>query len=374
MARGNNEGTIYKRRSDGRYAAAVTLDTGKRKTVYGRTREEAAAKLQKLQTTVLQGLPLPDERTTLRSFMENWLETGVKPSARASTYASYSNYVRRHIIPELGRVRLTKLTPQMVETFLQSRLKAGLSPRSVNHIRAVLRAALNKALRWGLVSRNVAALAGPQHLVAKEPSVLTAEQASRLLEGVAEDRLGALYVVALTVGLRLGEALGLQWSDVDLDAGTLRVRHALQRVNGHATLVEPKSTTSRRTICLPALTIDALANHRKAQTKELMKSKARWPDSDFVFRTPAGMPLNPSSTTRRFRQVLADLELPQMRFHDLRHSAATLLISQNVHPRLVMELLGHSQISLTMNTYAHVIPAMQRETANQMDRLLAAGR
>lgn len=372
MKRGNKEGTIFKR-TDGRYAGAITLDTGKRAYVYGKTREEAADKLAALQVTVRQGLPIPDQRITVGRFLEDWLEQTVKTSVRQSTYEAYAAYTRNHIIPGIGRTKLAKLTPQIVQAFLDDCEKKNLSPRSVNHIRAILRGALNKALQWGMVHRNAAALASPRRLVHTEPNVLSAEQANQFLEYVADDEYGALYTVALTVGLRLGEALGLAWDDINFDQGTLRVRQAVQYSGGKTHLVEPKSRTSRRSLTLPALALAALQRHKAREDARRQDTKCPVPANPhkLVFLSRSGGLLNPSSATRRFQEKLTEAGLPKMRFHDLRHSTATLLLSRGVHPRLVMELLGHSQISLTMNTYSHVIPQMQRETADAMDGLLA---
>ena len=372
--RGNGEGSIYQR-ADGRWAGSLSLGyvDGKprRKHVYARTRAEVAARLTRLQNDVQRGLPVPDERLMVARFLETWLES-IRPSVRPSTFGAYSSYVEHHLNPGLGRVKLSKLTPQQVEGFLADQEAAGLSPRTVNHMRTILRTALNRAMAWGLLYRNVAALAAPRHLSTTEPQVLTPQQAVALIDGVRADRLGALYITALTLGLRLGEALGLQWQDIDLQGGTLRVRQALQRSDGAAHFVEPKSQTSRRTVKLPFITHGALREHRRRQLEERLRARPEWNGLDLVFCTLAGRPLNPSSTTRRFRQVLADLGLPQMRFHDLRHSAATLLLAKGTHPRLVMELLGHSQVSLTLNTYSHVVGEMQDVTATQMDAVLQA--
>lgn len=374
--RGNNEGSIYQRKKDGRWVGAVSLGYvgGKlqRKTVYGHTREEAARQLKRVQGEIERGLPVPNDRLTVSRFLTDWLEKTIKPSVRPSTFTAYSLYVNNHLIPGLGRVRLTKLTPQQVEAFMAERAKSGLSPRTVNHMRTILRTALNKAMAWGLVNRNVAALADPRHMPESEPSVLSPEQAAKLLDGVATMRLGALYITALTLGLRLGEALGLQWADVDLNKGTLTVRRALQRIGGKAAFVEPKSRTSRRTVKLPAVTLAVLKDHRKRQLEERLRIKGEWNPDSLVFCNYRGGPLNPSTTTRTFRQVLEKLELPSMRFHDLRHSAATLLLATGTHPRLVMELLGHSQISITMNRYSHVLDSMAAETADRMDAVFAS--
>jgi integrase len=240
----------------------------------------------------------------------------------------------------------------------------------VLYVRGVLRRALNEALRWGLVARNVATLVQPPRVRRYEISPLDAEQAQRLLTAIRGDRLEALFSVALAVGLRQGEALGVRWQDVDLDAGVLRVRHALQAVDGQLMLVEPKTTRSRRTIQLPSLAVGALREHRARQSVERTLAGDAWTDQDFVFTSQLGRPLHGATVTHRFQQLLAAAGLPRQRFHDLRHGCATLLLAQGVSPRVVMDVLGHSAITLTLNTYSHVVPALQTEAARRMDAAL----
>ena len=259
-----------------------------------------------------------------------------------------------------------------MQAFLNAKSASGLSPRSVGYLRAVLRQALGQAERWGMVTRNVARLADPPRIPRHEVRPFSPEEARRFLDAIRGDRLEALYLVALGVGLRQGEILGLAWSDVDLEASTLTVRHALQRVDRVLVLVEPKSATSRRIIALPALVRDALRAHRTRQRTERLLAGSRWHDDprDVVFRTTVGTPMDGIAVTRRFQAVLRQAGLPRQRFHDLRHACASLLLAQGVAPRVVMETLGHSQISLTLNTYSHVIPALGRAAADQMDAVL----
>lgn len=198
---------------------------------------------------------------------------------------------------------------------------------------------------------------------------LTTEQARVLLEAIRGDRHEALYLVTMATGLRQGEAFGLRWDDVDLDTGTITVRHQLQRINGTPTLTAPKSARSRRTIALPAFVVPALKAHRTRQKAERLAAGVRWQDWKLVFTNPTGGPLTPNVTTA-FARLLKAAGLPKQRFHDLRHLCASLMLAQGVHPRVVMEQLGHSQISVTMNTYSHVAPALQREAAERMDALL----
>lgn len=326
-----------------------------------------------------------DERQTVAQYLAHWLHQCAKPVVRPSTFRRYGDMVRLHIAPELGAIRLSKLTPQHVQAFLNrkcgapsaSRTKVGrptprgLSPRTVRHCHAVLRVALGQALRWGLVSRNVAALVSPPRVEHTEVQPFNPEEARHFLGAVQGDRLEALYTVALACGLRQGEALGLLWDDVDLDAGSLRVCHALQRVDGVLTLVEPKTARSRRNIALPALVVKALRAHRARQLQERLLAGQRWEDTGFVFTTTIGTPLDARNVQDGFKAVLARAKLRQQRFHDLRHGAASLLLAQGVQPRGVMEILGHSQIGITLNLYSHVMPELLRDAADKMDAVLA---
>lgn len=373
--RGPNEGNIYLR-ADGRWAARLHLgyQGGRRvrKHFYGHTRREVQEKLTRALRDRQQGLPVGiDERQTVAQYLNHWLENVVRPSVRPRTHATYLGYTRRYLVPEIGRIPLAKLTPQHVQTLQNRMLSRGLSPQTVHHLRAVLRGALNQAVRWGQIPHNVAALVDPPHVQRYEIRVLTPTEAKTFLSAAAKDRLAALYTVALAAGLRQGELLGLRWEDVDLDAGRLTVRHALQRVNGTLQLVEPKTRLSRRTIVLPAFAVNALHEHRKRQLRERLWAGSRWQEGGFVFTSTIGTPLDGSNVTHRLQRLLRDAGLPKQRFHDLRHSAASLLLVQGVHARVVMEMLGHSQISLTLNTYSHVIPSLQEEAAQRMQELLA---
>ncbi len=235
----------------------------------------------------------------------------------------------------------------------------------------MLRRALGQALRWGLVQRNAAALTDPPRVCHPEVRPLTPAEARALLGAVRGDRLEALFTVALALGLRQGEALGLRWEDVDLEAGTLRVAGALQRVDGALRFVEPKSARSRRALNLPAVAVAALRAHRARQAAERLQAGPLWQEHGPVFTTTVGTPLDAGNVRRAFKRHLRAAGLPPtVRFHDLHHTTASLLLAQRVHPRLVMEVLGHSQIGLTMDTYSHVLPALRQEVAAQMDALL----
>jgi integrase len=373
--RGAGEGTI-RLRKDGRWEARVlaTDATGRRtrRSLLGRTRAAVAAKLAEAQQAEATGLAAATSRQRVDEYLVSWLEA-IEPRVRPRTYESYELIVRRHLVPGLGHVGLARLTPPQVQAFLNAKNRDGCSPRTVAYIRAVLRQALGQAERWGLISRNVAKLADPPRVPRREVEPLAPEQARTFLAAIAGDRLEALYVTALGTGLRQGELLGLSWRDVDPDAGTIRVRQALQRNRSGLVLVEPKSATSHRTVALPGVVTAALRAHRIRQLEERLAAAGRWPDDprDLVFLSTTGTPLEGVNVTRRFQALLADAGLPRQRFHDLRHACATLLLAQGVAPRVVMETLGHSQISLTMNTYSHVVPSMTRHAAERMDEALA---
>jgi integrase len=370
--RGHNEGSIYKRK-DGRWVGVLTVGGLKRKSYYGRTRPVVQAKLTAAAAGLSGGvIPQTNERLTVGQFLTDWLSDTAQPSVRPSTFKGYEGKVRTHILPGLGTVRLVKLTPQNLEAFLNQKRAAGLSPQTVQHLRAILRAALSDAVRWSLVPRNVAALVDGPRVPHRDVRPLAPNEAQNLLEGVRTHRLGALFSVALAVGLRQGEALGLRWNDIDLDGGTLTVRKTLQRVDEKFVLVEPKTVRSRRTIALPSVAVNVLRTHRARQMEERLMAGALWEDDwGLVFTTATGRPLHGTNVTRTFQQLLAKSGLRHQRFHDLRHSCASLLLAQGVHPRVVMETLGHSQIALTMNTYSHVLPPLQREAAVRMDEVLA---
>lgn len=374
--RGQNEGSVYQRK-DGRWEAILTIPADapggpKRQSFYGPTKRAAQDKLRAAQSSISRGVPLVPQEQTVERFLTDWLANVVTPTLKPRTTQSYEYLLRVHLIPGLGKHKLAKLTPQHVQAFLNAKSESGLSPRSVQYLRAVLRRALGQALKWDLVSRNVATLVSPPKSERHEIRPLNPEQARTLLSAVKGDRLEALYSVAVSLGLRQGEALGLQWSDVDLETGRLQVRTSLQRMKGSVELVSPKTERSRRIIHLPPSTVAALRKHKARQNEERLRAGKRWDGSwNLVFTSTIGTPLEARNVTRHFHAVLESAGLPKMRFHDLRHTCATLLLAQGLGARQIMDVLGHSTINLTMNTYAHVIPEMRHEAASMMEQILA---
>ncbi len=371
--RGPNEGSIYER-WDGRWAGSVQIgyEDGRRvrKHVMGHSRAEVKDKMATVMRAHEEKRPIPDQREKVGPFLRRWLDEIARPTIRASTYASYDDIVAGHLIPGLGRIALAKLTPAEVQTFLNQKLEGGLSPRRVQYIHTVLRRALVTAEKWGMVSRNVAKLVDPPRVPKHEITPLTPEQARQLIESAVDDRHLALYVTALGTGLRQGELLGLRWEDVDLHAGRLQVRHSLANVKGMLTLLEPKTDRSRRNVYLADSVVTALRAHRTRQRMERLVAGSRWVDSGHVFTTLHGTPYHAATITRAFQAALDRAGLPRCRFHDLRHAAATFLLAQGMTLEDVKQLLGHSSIALTSNTYGHVLEQRQRQVALAMDAVL----
>ena len=373
--RGQNEGSIY-RMQDGRWRAAVSVGwkDGKRvrKVLTGKTRRDVSERLTVLLRSQQRGLPVALGKQTVGQFLQRWLTECAKPKVRPLTYSSYSWIVNSHLVPCLGRIRLGRLAPEQIQAFLNDRLAANYTPRTVQHILATLRVVLKQAAKWDLVARNAASLVSSPSVKPLEVQPFTPEETEVFLSVIREDRLEGLYALSVAVGLRQGESRGLLWECIDFNKRSLQVRHTLQRVKGKGlVLAEPKTARSRRTLTIPQFAQDALLAHRARQEREKAMAGNRWKETGFVFTTTIGTPLDGPTVSRQFRRLLEKAGFRPMRFHDLRHVCASLLLSQGTHPRLVMEMLGHSTISVTMNTYSHVIPALRNEVADQMDAALA---
>ena len=370
--RGHGEGTI-KHRRDGRWEAMFTLPNGTRRSVYGKTRKGVQDKLRVALRDLDAGLDLGAGQQTVGQFLDRWLTDVVKSRVRPKTHKDYAQLTRLYIKPALGRVQLTKLSPAHVQKMMADMMAAGLAPRTVQYTRGVLRSALNQALKWGLVSRNVATLVDPPHMDKKRVTALSANQARAFLDSVKrqDHRLWPLITVAVMTGMRQAELLGLRWSDVDLSNGTVHIAHNVQRIDGEWRFVPPKSKRSVRTLSLTAEAVNALETQRTRQVEERLAAGARWREMDLVFTSRVGTPLEPSNLNDRLHTLLEAAGLPKTGMHSLRHCFASVLVAKGVSPRVVMEALGHSQISLTMDTYAHVMPAALQDAARVLEDAFA---
>jgi integrase len=371
--RGNGEGSITKR-DDGRWMARFTVRTikgPKRRTVYGRTRAEASAKLAKAMADRDGGLIFDAGSLTVGDYLDRWLSNSVKDTVRERTYERYEEILRLHVKPGLGRLKLKALTPAHVQDFYRDRLDSGFSPATVQKIHVILHKALSQAVSWSLVPRNAGKAVRAPRPTPKEMRPLSPDEARRLLETAGGDRLEALYVLAIHTGMRQGELLGLKWENVDLAANAIRVRHTLLRTKGRVILGEPKTKKSRRTVHLTGAASRALEEHLERQLKVMERLGDLYRDQGLVFTTEVGTPINPSNLRKRsFAPLLQKAGLPRLRFHDLRHTCATLLLSKNIHPKYVQELLGHATVSITLDTYSHVLPGMGNQVADAMEDVL----
>ena len=373
--RANGEGSVYQR-SDGLWVAAITGANGRRQRLYAHTRAEAGRRLTEVLQRRDQGVGdvAPGGRDTVATYLMAWLD-GLGASVKPATGEKYRRDITLHVLPYVGRLPLPRLTPQRLQRLYGDLAEAGLSSMSIRHVHAVVHKALKQGVRWGKVARNVADLVDPPQAPRHEMQTLTLEQVRTLLRAVEEDRLGALYALAVTTGMRRGELLGLRWSDVDVPNQALAVTGSLQRVKGKGLVrVEPKTARSRRRILLTPTAVAALGRHQSAQAVERLKAADWWQDQDLVFCSVVGTPLEPGNMLRRsFHPLLIRAGLPSIRFHDLRHTAATVMLGRGVHPKIASEMLGHATVGITLDTYSHVTETMQRTAIGAIEAALAEG-
>ena len=374
--RGNNEGSIYPHKKNGKkvgYRGAYVVHTSegvKRRYVSGKTREEVRRKLVKAMSDRDGGLVFNAGALTVGEYMDRWL-TDVRDTVRQSTHERYEHAINPHITPALGRIKLKDLTSAQVRWFYRERLDSGLAPATVHKMHVVLHKALKAAVSDGLIPRNAAADLKLPRIIREEIDPLNQKEARRLLEAAGGDRLEALYVLALNTGMRQGELLALKWEDVDLERSVLRVRRTLSRRDNAYGLGEPKTKKSRRTIRLTAGAVEALRAHLSRQLGEMERLGSLYQPGGLVFATTTGTIINPSNLRNRsFKPLLQCAGLRQIRFHDLRHTCATLLLSKDVNPKVVSEMLGHTSVSITLDIYSHLLPDMQEKAAKALEEAL----
>jgi integrase len=372
--RGNGEGSISKRK-DGRYMARYTVQTPKgpkRKTIYGKERQDVRDALAKVLSDRAEGIVYEDENATVEDYLDRWLKDCVRGTVRQSTYDRDSLLLDKHVVPAIGHRKLKKLTPLDLQGLYRDRLDSGLSASTVHKIHAILHKALSQAVRWHMVPRNPTEAVKPPRPAPKEMRPLSPEEARRLLEAASGDRLEALYVLAVTTGMRQGELLALKWEDVGLEDRVLSVRRTLTREGGRVAFGEPKTKKSRRSIRLTPRATESLRAHLSRQMEEISALGDRYRDEGLIFATDTGGPINQSNLRQRsFLPLLRRAGLPHVRFHDLRHTCATLLLAEGTHPKYVQELLGHATVAITLDTYSHVLPGMGDHAARAMEGALS---
>jgi len=368
---GNGEGTITLR-ADGRYMARLRIGDGARRTFYGKTRKEVRSKLDAARRDYESGRLSVDPGKKVGDYLDEWLNQSAGRRVRATTLDSYRLNVER-ARPYIGALRLDKLRHTHIQDAYDGLRRAGLSERSVQQAHGVLRMALRQAVKWGYMAYCPTDLVSAPRPAHKEMRPLTADEARTLLDTSKGDALYPLWAVLVSTGVRVGEATALGWDDVDLEARTIRVRRTLHRQVGKGLVFgEPKTTRSRRTVELPAVVVSALRAHRIRQVENRLLAGSEWCDQGLVFTTPTGGLVDPAAPNRQLHRALAAAGLPRVRVHDLRHTAATLMLERGVSIKAVQNALGHSTATLTINTYAHLTTDMQREAVRAMDALFSA--
>ncbi len=396
----NGQGGVYQR-ADGRWEAKVFVDTpdGRRKriSVYGANQRDALDELGKVLDQQRRGIPVATTTLTVAEYMTYWLRHIAEPSIRRTTYATYEGDVRLHIVPGIGKRKLKALQATHIRAWLNQLrtmcqccaqgkdsgrqmprccamdkpqcCRDVLSSSSIRHILRVLRAALQDAVDEEVLSRNVARLVQLRVTDERKVRSFTRAEALRFLEAAEKHRLYALWAVALAMGLRRGEALGLAWADVDLDHARLTIRQALHRVDGELRLDPVKTETSIAVLPIPAPLVPILRGHRTRQLEERFAAGSQWRETGLVFTTAHGGFLEPRNANRLFHSLCEKANVPQLRVHDLRHSCATLLFTMGVTPATVQRILRHSSITVTTGTYVEVIEAVQRDALDSMGTL-----
>ena len=367
--RGQNEGSIVKRKN-GTYMVQITAD-GKRISKYFKTKKEANKwridTLHKIQRGIFYSGP----KLTLNKFLEEWLKSR-KGSIKPKTLFQYRQIIELHINPILGRIKINELKPADVQALYNKKVETGTGVRTVRLIHSVLHCALNHALRLGIIYRNPSDAVYKPKAKKNEMQVLDENQVKALLIAVRGKRLETLFKIAITTGLRQGEILGLKWGDLDWDTHQLNIQRQVQRVPERGLVFsDPKTAAGRRMIVLGPGTILALKKHFKRQLVEREFVGERWQDNDLIFPSSIGTPLDQSNLNRQYKNSLREAGLPDIRFHDLRHTAASLMLKQGVSVKVVQERLGHSDAAMTLNVYSHVMPGMQQEAAQKMDEITA---
>ena len=369
--RANGLGGVSIHRGSGRWQARLTVD-GRRIVRYAASQSEAWKILDGLQRQSADGLSMRADKVKVSDYLTGWLDDVAAFKVRPRTLEGYRQHVRDHIAPALGRHTLADLSAGHVQRMIRDKSAAGLSPATVQRIRATLRLALADAERKGMIGRNPARFVVLPKVQGLTVEAIKPERAAAILEAVRGHRLEPLIVLAMYTGMRQGELLGLPWKNVDLVGGQLTVLQALSRRKAAApVLAEPKTKRSRRTLPLPPLAVAALQAHRERQRFEELAAGEGWQNSaGLVFTAQDGAPLDPSTATHAFQRCIKAASLPPMRFHDLRHGYATLVIASGGGLREVQEGLGHASITTTANVYAHVAPATLKRVADNLQALI----
>ncbi|MBM7872246.1 integrase [Clostridium pascui] len=391
--RSNGEGTIYKRKNGG-WCAELTIGKNPlngrliRKSFYGKTQKEVKEKLKLAKEKLDNGILSEPITLTLKEWLGIWLTKYKKDKRRKRTFENYEYLIRIHINPHLGNIQLDKLSTEAVQDFYDMLLskgrydgKGGLSQKTVRNIHNLLHCALEKAVETRKIIFNATKATELPAREHKEIEVLTKEDELIFLKAASKDRLGIAFIVSLATGLRVGELLALRWQDLDLDKSILNVKQSLGRVKtfdeslptkSKLVFGEPKTKAGKRIIPLPQNVVSLLRQHRKNQVEEILRFGTDFNKENLIFCSQSGTPIDPKNFDRKFKNILKNAGLKKINLHILRHTFATRLLELNEHPKVVQEILGHSNISITLDTYSHVLPEIKHNAAQKIDHLFAS--
>ena len=368
--RGRNEGSLSQR-SNGRWRAQASQEDGRRISRDFKTKPEAQTWLRQMQIELEQGFDYQGSKTLLKDYLQDWLDT-CRTALRPKTAYDYGMILRKHVLPHLGELPLKDLTPLRVERFYSRLIEAGTGARTVRLVHSILHRALEKAVLHGLLTRNPTTHATLPRYKQAEMQVLDEMQVNQFLVAAIGSPYEALYHLAVKTGMRKGELLGLKWSDLQWGSGRLYVRRQVQEVNGEGQIFqEPKTRSGRRTIQLGEGTLQVLRVHHERQQHQKAAVGQRWHENDLIFPSGIGTPLVPSNLRLDFNRVLNMAGVPKIRFHDLRHTAASLMLNNGIPVIVVSKILGHSKPSITLDIYGHLYNEMQAEASRLMDELVS---
>lgn len=346
--RDNGTGSIFYSKSEKRYIAEIVLSTGKKK----RKRERRKVDAQRWLNNHLHN-PIQGHNITINELIDQYLEIHAKPTLKKTTLNMYTQVLDRHVRPCIGCSKVRSISSIDIQKILSDKSNSGLSDQTVKHIYSLIKRIYNFAAKHDLIEKNPINRVAPPKIKRKQMRTWTKEEAHIFLNSIQNEIYFHIFVLALTTGMRQGELLGIRWQDINFENQTLSVVQAVSQVKGHTFISTPK--TGQRIIKLSSFALESLPTPRKRR--------------GLVLVTKTGKPLSPRNLLRWFRKKTNDLKLPYIRFHDLRHTAATFLLEENVHPKIVQEMLGHSTIQLTLDTYSHIIPTMQDKAADTMDSI-----
>lgn len=381
--RNHGEGTIYYRKNEGRWCAQATIgldENGKPKriTIYGKTKKEVKEKLQQTCASISKGLIVDDEKVTVEKWLETWLWEYKHQMLRPSTFGDYECIIRIHINPNIGNIRLRELRPEHLQKLYNQKFAEGKSDSKIRHIHNIMHAALDQAMKNGLIARNVSeATTLPKRKETREIKVLTHEEEKRFIEALEGERLRAAFIIAISTGVRLGELLALTWDNVDFKNGTIAIKKSIRRVKTfdensqnktQIVFQEPKTKSGKRTLPIPQFALKELQEHKKRQLEEKLQAGPLYKDNNLVFTTYVGTPIEATKLIKVFKKICKKAQI-DINFHALRHTFATRLLEANEHPKVVQELLGHGDISITLNTYSHVLPEVKQKAMDKINSL-----